>query len=96
MTLQATISTKTTLMCAKCGHMNEMASRRCATCHAHLHRSFWRRVKSRLRRHVKSREALIIAVGIIVLIVIVIAATRKKADLPASPLGGVSGDAVQY
>jgi uncharacterized membrane protein YvbJ len=96
MTLQATIATKTTLMCAKCGHMNDMASHRCAACHAHLHRSFWRRVKSRLRRRVKSKEALIIAVGIIVLIAIVIAATRKKAELPASPTGGVSGDAVQY
>jgi uncharacterized membrane protein YvbJ len=94
MTLQAAIATKTMLMCAKCGHMNDMASHRCAACHAHLHRSFWRRVKSRVRRHLKSREALIIAAGIIVLIVI--AAPRKKADLPASPTGGVSGDAVQY
>jgi uncharacterized membrane protein YvbJ len=95
MTLQTAIATKT-LMCAKCGHMNDAASRRCAACHAHLRRSFWRRVKSRLRRHLKTREALIIAAGIIVLIVIVVVATRKKADAPASPTSGVPGDAVQY
>ena len=71
------------IVCQKCGAINERVADDCKNCGTRLHRPVWQRIKSNLRRRVKWQEAVLIALGIVILIVIVIETTGSKTNPPA-------------
>jgi len=89
------------LACAKCGHANDAAARRCESCHAHLHLVCRQcgvandRLKSRLDRLFNPYELLVIIAGLAALILIVIGMSRQK-PAPPAPAGGDSPNAVGF
>jgi ribosomal protein L40E len=75
------------LVCRKCGEVNERAASRCAACGARLHRSFFKRLKDRLRKRFKPAELAVLAVGVVLLVAVVGWLAREKSN-PAPASGG--------